>query len=213
MQYLLDIAAILIIPLVPALLLYAILPSETSVSGPFKGLNLNLKGSFAGYFLLVLIAGAYLWNNNNLSEEIKKLNDDLAKERQLPKHEIWTVSGRFKFSSTVNYNRNHPTEFVKVFYFPTASEPGLLESGNIMRFTANVPVSRSSDGSIDSIVQSLRFDATDHFPAGFEFLKGVKADLAGGAASEVRKFTRIETSIEITDPVEFEFDPNQRISR
>ncbi|MEO6328549.1 MAG: hypothetical protein ABIO55_06445 [Ginsengibacter sp.] len=47
-------AAILLLPLIPAFLLYKFLPSKTSVSSPFKGLNLKLTGAFGGYFLLVL---------------------------------------------------------------------------------------------------------------------------------------------------------------
>lgn len=46
--------AVLILPLVPAVILYKFLPSRTNVSGPFKGLDLKLTGAFAGYFLLVL---------------------------------------------------------------------------------------------------------------------------------------------------------------
>lgn len=53
-------AAILLIPVVPAFILYRYLPSGTSVSGPFKGLNINLKGSFAGFFLLVLIGSGII---------------------------------------------------------------------------------------------------------------------------------------------------------
>src|SRR5256885_13971987 len=48
--------AMLLLPLIPAFLLYKFLPSKTSVSGPFKGLNLKLTGAFGGYFLLVLTA-------------------------------------------------------------------------------------------------------------------------------------------------------------
>src|ERR1700716_3283566 len=54
--FLYVLAAVLLLPLVPAFLLYKFLPSKTSVSGPFKGLNLKLTGAFGGYFLLVLTA-------------------------------------------------------------------------------------------------------------------------------------------------------------
>ena len=42
-------------PLIPAYILYKTLPSNTTVSGPFKGLNINLTGAFGGYFILVLL--------------------------------------------------------------------------------------------------------------------------------------------------------------
>jgi hypothetical protein len=55
-NFFLVLAAILIIPLVPAFIIYKFLPaSETDVSGPYQGLSLKLKGAFAGYFLLVIV--------------------------------------------------------------------------------------------------------------------------------------------------------------
>ena len=54
--FLYVLAAVLLLPLIPAFLLYKFLPSRTSVTGPFKGLNLKLTGAFGGYFLLVLTA-------------------------------------------------------------------------------------------------------------------------------------------------------------
>ncbi len=42
-------------PLLPAYILYKMLPSTTTVSGPFKGLTINLTGAFGGYFILVLL--------------------------------------------------------------------------------------------------------------------------------------------------------------
>ena len=53
-------AAILLLPLFPAYILYKNLPSETVVKGPFKGLNIQLTGSFGGYFLLVLFSSGFL---------------------------------------------------------------------------------------------------------------------------------------------------------
>ena len=64
-----TLAAILLLPLFPAYILYKFLPaSETDVSGPYKGLSVKLKGAFAGYFLLVLVATAlqYLFMGNKL---------------------------------------------------------------------------------------------------------------------------------------------------
>lgn len=56
-NFYLALAAILLLPLIPAYIIYKFLPaSDTDVSGPYKGLSLKLKGAFAGYFLLVLVA-------------------------------------------------------------------------------------------------------------------------------------------------------------
>ncbi|MCH8032849.1 MAG: hypothetical protein IH950_03690 [Bacteroidetes bacterium] len=56
MQIVLYLAAIFLLPVIPAYVLYKTFPSNTIVKGPFKGLDINLSGAFAGYFLLVLIA-------------------------------------------------------------------------------------------------------------------------------------------------------------
>jgi hypothetical protein len=53
---LIILSAVLLLPLIPAWVLYRFLPARTSVTGPFKGLNVKLSGAFSGYFLLVLIA-------------------------------------------------------------------------------------------------------------------------------------------------------------
>jgi hypothetical protein len=55
-NFFLVLAAILIVPLIPAYIIYKFLPaSDTDVSGPYSGLSLKLKGAFAGYFLLVIV--------------------------------------------------------------------------------------------------------------------------------------------------------------
>lgn len=46
-----------LIPLLPAFILYKFLPNnQVAVSGPFKGLKLDMAGAFAGYFVLILAA-------------------------------------------------------------------------------------------------------------------------------------------------------------
>src|SRR4051794_27730966 len=61
-NFYLSLAAILLLPVVPAYILYKFLPaSDTDVSGPYKGLSIKLKGAFGGYFLLVLVGVALLY--------------------------------------------------------------------------------------------------------------------------------------------------------
>jgi hypothetical protein len=43
---------VVLLPIIPAYILYKTLPSRTKVSGPFKGLNIQLTGAFTGYTLL-----------------------------------------------------------------------------------------------------------------------------------------------------------------
>lgn len=55
------ITAVVLIPLVPAFVLYRFLPQgRTNVKGPFRGLDIKLSGAFAGYFLVVLIVASFV---------------------------------------------------------------------------------------------------------------------------------------------------------
>jgi phosphotransferase system glucose/maltose/N-acetylglucosamine-specific IIC component len=59
-----NLCMIILLPLVPAYLLFRALPSNANVSGPMQGLQIKLGGAFAGYFaLLILIFGTHnIWN-------------------------------------------------------------------------------------------------------------------------------------------------------
>ena len=56
-------AALLLLPVIPAYLLFATLPGHAAVRGPLKGFKINLSGAFAGYFaiLLLLLAFPSVW--------------------------------------------------------------------------------------------------------------------------------------------------------
>ena len=94
-----------LIPLIPAYILYKTLPAQTSVSGPFKGLTINLSGAFAGYFLLVLIAFAFTLKNINDAtakqlEQVSTENENLKKQNSDLKilYENWTIEGQIAAS-------------------------------------------------------------------------------------------------------------------
>ncbi len=48
MQYLSPSAIVVLLPILPALILYRALPSNTVVRGPFKGLTVHLTGALVG---------------------------------------------------------------------------------------------------------------------------------------------------------------------
>lgn len=57
------ICLLVLLPIIPASILYTLLPAgETSVSGPFKGLNIQLKGAFAAYFLVLITCLTLVYN-------------------------------------------------------------------------------------------------------------------------------------------------------
>jgi len=55
MTDLLYLMGILLLPIVPAFLLFKALPSTGDVSGPLGGLQIKLSGAFAGYFAIVVL--------------------------------------------------------------------------------------------------------------------------------------------------------------
>ncbi len=74
-------AAILLLPVIPAYILYKFLPaSDTDVSGPYKGLSIKLKGAFAGYFLLVLVGMAlqYVMMGSRQARTIEHLQSQVT---------------------------------------------------------------------------------------------------------------------------------------
>ena len=78
---LLILAAVVLLPLIPAFILYRFLPSNTMVNGPFQGLTVQLTGAFGGYFLVMLgVFGFYqtLPNNDQSGDE------------------VWTIIGRLQ---------------------------------------------------------------------------------------------------------------------
>lgn len=88
-------AAILMMPLIPALLIYIKLPSRTSVQGPFKGLNIRLTGAFGGYFLIVLIAVGISYSYSHDKDVIKDLKKRIIrKEERIQKTadlDLWDI--------------------------------------------------------------------------------------------------------------------------
>jgi hypothetical protein len=95
MQNLLLITVAVLLPLVPAYLLFRLLPSEGSVEGPWHGLKIKLGGAFAAYFLLVVTVFGFT--------------------RTLPQYEVWTVHGEIRLADgmpfhpqMVNFSLNPP---------------------------------------------------------------------------------------------------------
>jgi hypothetical protein len=88
-NFYLVLAAILILPLIPALIIYKFLPvgkpEDTDISGPFSGLSLKLKGAFAGYFLLVVVGLVlqYAIMNNKQEKTIVQLQNKLNQKDTL----------------------------------------------------------------------------------------------------------------------------------
>jgi len=70
----------ILLPLGPAFVLYKLLPSTANVTGPFKGLNLQLSGAFGGYFMLTLMVFGFLASR--------------PQPKPLATEEIWEITGK-----------------------------------------------------------------------------------------------------------------------
>jgi hypothetical protein len=68
-------AFLVLVPLLPAILLFKFLPSTAVVSGPLAGFTVNLGGAFGGYFALVTALSVFYVH------DVKKPVD------------VWTVKG------------------------------------------------------------------------------------------------------------------------
>jgi len=112
---------ITLLPLIPAWVTFKLLPSKAAVSGPFKGLKINLGGAFAGYFLIFLV--------------LIGIRDSF----EGPTYETWTVTGQIVRPDVAANN------YVDARYV-TFSVPSMRSQANgnfSMQFV------RTSDGQFD----------------------------------------------------------------
>jgi len=60
----LILGVVILLPIVPAYLLFKALPSTAEITGPWKGLQIKLGGAFGGYIIVLLIILHYhtLWS-------------------------------------------------------------------------------------------------------------------------------------------------------
>jgi len=121
MTYLLSMTLAFFVPIVPAFVLYRTLPSTAVVSGPFKGLTIQLSGAFGGYFLLTLIAFGYL----------------AAQPRPTATDELWEVSGMISVPNGSPIDKDH----LRVSLQPTAYD--LSGDGS---FSVRLPAKRDASG-------------------------------------------------------------------
>src|SRR5712691_8021061 len=83
------VAAVVLIPLMPAFVLYKFLPSGTTkVKGPFRGLDIKLSGAFAGYFLVVLMVTSFV------IFLIKRRPPEKPPDPLKYQYEVYTVAGK-----------------------------------------------------------------------------------------------------------------------
>jgi hypothetical protein len=131
------VAAVVLVPLIPAFLLYKFLPpGRTEVGGPFKGLDIKLSGAFAGYFLVVLI--------------VTSLLVFLIKTKPVPpcpvcptppatQYEVYTVTGKVDLES----DPNSQIDYKQLTFSLEPAERTVKPDGS---FSLEIPVKPGQNG-------------------------------------------------------------------
>lgn len=185
-----------LVPLLPAYILYKTLPAETKVSGPFKGLNINLSGAFDGYFLLVLIAFAFSLKlvtdeNNQVLAQLSRQNKQLNQENSALKnlYESWTIEGQII--------ANLPE---KTKLFVDARNTHFSATGD---FSSKLYIKKEANTS--TIPAALCFFNTEDGYKVINLNKNTSKDFGvfGIAISEERKNIRIGKPVMLRKPVKF----------
>lgn len=115
---------VVLLPIIPAYILYKTLPSRANVSGPFKGLSIQLTGAFGGYFLILLVLVG------------------LSSVRQQPsRSEAWSVTGK------VILKNSDPREIMSHNDFSVQPPTNLLYPDG--RFDIDVPVRLGQNDSLE----------------------------------------------------------------
>jgi hypothetical protein len=185
----LVLTAVLLLPGLCAYALYSRLPSKTVVTGPFKGLDVQLTGAFAGYFLLVLVSAGFVFTW-------------LGRKSTLILHsaeyETWLVRGKIQLASGGPAARAQ--EAVITF------KPRLFEVNDDGTFYTVLPVPKGITSSVTTMqIERPPYGAAtilltaDTLPATLGVAYGVQFDSA-------------RHTIQITDVVELpappaEYDP------
>ena len=140
MEIIIYVAAVLFLPLLPAFILYKLLPSRATVNGPFRGLTINLSGAFAGYFLLVLIATFMV-------------REHIQRDYESRNFQVWKVIG--KVSSPENYQDFAGKPVVRF-------EPKPINVFSDGHFELEIIVRRSSTGSDSMDFPKVLFGGPTH---------------------------------------------------
>ncbi|MGB0064026.1 MAG: hypothetical protein WBP85_06225 [Terracidiphilus sp.] len=117
-------AGMVLLPLIPSMLLFKLLPSTAVVGGPFHGFRIDLSGAFGSYFILLVLI---LSTKNNVWDPP-------------PAYQVWTVKGTVTDSNGAPIA---PLDSGDISLLP----PSLQESN--AWFTIDVPVKTLQGGSPD----------------------------------------------------------------
>lgn len=158
-------AMLLLLPLVVSLVLYRFVPSDTVVSGPFKGLNIKLTGAFGAYFLTVLVLVGVFYDlverreSRRLAELEKQYEERIAalRDRIANSWEMWQLQGTVAVPQLPSGTVVSPHGFTLVLRPPKPHfEPD--QETLTARFYAQVPIKAEEGGPLTSYFDNAIFE-------------------------------------------------------
>lgn len=163
-----------LVPIIPAYLLYKLLPSTGSVEGPFQGLQIKLGGAFAGYFLVLLVIIAF-WKTQNTN------------------YEVWKVSGWTNFEGGDNLDKT------KVFILVNPS-PTLQSDGT---FQINVLKQANATGEMDlpTLVVDQPAAEYNYQPAPVHLTQSTNSKFPNSYHITIPKWWTLTPNISIDEPI------------
>jgi hypothetical protein len=123
--YLVVMAAEVLLPLIPAFILFKVIPSDATVTGPFQGFTVKLGGAFAGYFVMFLVLNHFfpppesryqVWHirgQASLEGPDKLLESDISVQPI-----VQVVDGTFRLDFPVEKNEAGVIEFPSLVINP-----------------------------------------------------------------------------------------------
>lgn len=204
---LIELAAILLLPAIPAYLLYAVLPSGADVSGPFKGLNIKLSGAFGGYFLLVLLSSGYV--AVDLRGQITGLEDQIAeletKMAGVKRYEIWTIKGSIEPRGLPETRSKVDQELFEVVLWPGNVTKRKPNRENVFEFVVKAPFSMTR-GQLDLDFDDITVNHDEYFGSNPVKLKDHILNRKGRSVQEKLQIDYAGKTIRITEPIVIQYD-------
>ncbi len=150
-------AAVILIPLAPAFILYKLLPSKASVKGPFKGLDLNLQGAFGGYFVLVLVAFGVM-------ETVRPDAD------AFPRYEEYDLSGTVVLDNPDVQDLD--PRLVRMFLHPRVERVEGPFGPNRFEWATRLPLKRERDDTLVFLYETVVMEYPGFFTEQLEIRSG-----------------------------------------
>lgn len=113
---LITISALVLLPLIPAFILFKALPSRAVVKGPLAGMNVSLGGAFGGYVALTVFIATYFATSMPHSGPVQ-----------------WRIKGKLKMAEG-----DRPIVLVSM-------RPPVLEVGEDNRFDFKIPIANPEE--------------------------------------------------------------------